>query len=206
MTEIYNREYAAFVLAIMMIVGVGSSALAAENEAKSQVAVAQHTGEPADSLTERETSSGEELVKKHKLTLAFGYTHIAEGADDEHSDKGVWVPGLGLDYFYRLKEKWEIGLAADVEFGEYQIIDEDLNRHNAYILIALVGYELAPSWAISGGVGVEIEPHKNLPVLRVATEYEFLLQNDWLVAPGVLVDYKSDFTSLGVFVRGGKRF
>lgn len=30
--------------------------------------------------------------------------------------------------------------AADIEFGEYLIINKDLNRHNAFILIALAGY------------------------------------------------------------------
>ena len=206
MAQTYNHKYAAFILVIMTIVVIGPSALAADNEANSQVVVAQHTGEPADSLTEHETPVEEEVLKRHKLTLAFSYTHIPEGADEEEGDKGVLVSGLGLDYFYRLSERWEIGLAADIEFGEYLIIDKDLNRKNAFILVALAGYELVPSWAVFAGSGIEFEEHKNLAVLRVGTEYEFLLKNDWLIAPGLLFDFKEEFNSWSIYVAGGKRF
>jgi len=184
---------------------IGPSALAAEDEAK-QIVVAQRLEEPADSLTERETSSAEELAKRHKLALAVGYTHIPEGVDEAQGDKGVWVPALGLDYYYRLNEKWKIGLAADIEFGEYLIVDRDLNRHNAFILVALAGYELVPFWAVFAGGGIELEDHKNLGVLRLGTEYEFMFQRDWLIAPGLLADFKWEFTSWSVYVAGGRVF
>jgi len=206
MAQIYNRGYAAFVPAIVIIVVTASLALAADDEAKPSAAVAQRLGEPTDSLTERETSSAEELAKRHKLALAVGYTHIPEGVDEVEGDKGVWVPALGLDYYYRLNEKWKLGLVADIEFGEYLIVDKDLNRHNAFILVALAGYELMPFWAVFAGGGIELEDHKNLGVLRVGTEYEFMFQRDWLIAPGVLVDFKWEFTSWSVYVAGGRVF
>jgi hypothetical protein len=185
---------------------VGQPASAADDEVKLRVAAVQSPQETEDSVAEPKASSEEERFKRHKLTLAFGYTYIAEGAEEEGGEKGVWVPGLGLDYFYRLNEKWEVGAAADIEFGEYLIIDKDLNRHNAYILIALAGYEFVPFWAVFGGVGIEIEEHKNLAVFRLGTEYEFMFKRDWLIAPGVLVDYKVDFTSWSIYVAGGKVF
>ena len=167
---------------------------------------AARLGEPADGLAERDKSFEEELAKRHKLALAVGYTHIPEGVDEVEGDKGVWVPALGLDYYYRLNEKWKIGLAADIEFGEYLIVDRDLNRHNAFILVALAGYELMPFWAVFAGGGIELEDHKNLGVLRVGTEYEFMFQRDWLIAPGLLVDFKWEFTSWSVYVAGGRVF
>jgi hypothetical protein len=206
MAKTYNRGYTRFILLISIFVLVCPSALAADNDAESQVVVAQHTEKSADSPVQHEALAEEELLKQHKLTLAFGYTHIPEGADDVESDKGVWVPGLGLDYFYRLNEKWEIGIAADIEFGEYLIIDKDLNRKNAFILVALAGYELVPAWAVFAGGGIEIEEHKNLAVLRVGTEYEFQFENDWLIAPGLLFDLKEEFNSFSIYVAGGKIF
>ena len=202
----WRTGYTAFVLAITIIFVVGPSALVADNEATFQAVVAQPLEEPVDSLTERETSSAEELAKRHKLALAVGYTHIPEGVDEVEGDKGVWVPALGLDYYYRLNEKWKIGLAADIEFGEYLIVDKDLNRHNAFILVALAGYELVPFWAVFAGGGIELEDHKNLGVLRLGTEYEFMFQRDWLIAPGLLADFKWEFTSWSVYVAGGRVF
>ena len=206
MAQIYNRGYVAFVPVIVIIVVTASLALAADDEAKPSAVVAQRLGEPTDSLTERETSFENELAKRHKLALAVGYTHIPEGVDEVEGDKGVWVPALGLDYYYRLNEKWKLGLVADIEFGEYLIVDKDLNRHNAFILVALAGYELMPFWAVFAGGGIELEDHKNLGVLRVGTEYEFMFQRDWLIAPGLLVDFKSEFTSWSVYVAGGRVF
>jgi len=40
----------------------------------------------------------------------------------------------------------------------------------------------------------------------VGTEYEFMFQRDWLIAPGLLVDFKWEFTSWSVYVAGGKVF
>jgi len=40
----------------------------------------------------------------------------------------------------------------------------------------------------------------------VGTEYEFLLKNDWLIAPGLLFDFKEEFNSWSIYVAGGKRF
>ena len=66
------------------------------------------------------------------------------------------------------------------------------------LLIALAGYEAVPFWAIFGGVGIEIEEHENLAVFRLGTEYEFFFKSDWLIAPGVMFDYKVDFLYLNL--------
>jgi hypothetical protein len=206
MAQTCMRGYKVLVLAILSIVLFVTSAGAVDNEPTSRATAAERRLAPTDGATESEAASDEEPFKRHKLNLAYGYTHIPEGAEEEGGEKSVWVPGLGLDYFYRLNEKWEIGAAVDIEFGKYLIIDKDLSRHNAYILIALAGYEVVPFWAVFGGVGIEIEEHKNLAVFRLGTGYEFMFQNDWLIAPGLLVDYKVDFTSYSFYVAAGKVF
>ena len=57
----------------------------------------------ADSVAVPEVAADDDF-KRHKLTLAPGYTFIADGGESADGDRGVWVFGLGLDYFYRLNE------------------------------------------------------------------------------------------------------
>jgi len=95
---------------------------------------------------------------------------------------------------------------ADGEFGEYLIIDKDLNRKNAYILLAAVGYELLPFWEVIAGVGMEFEESEDLPVFRLGTAYEFELGTGWLLAPGLFADVTEEHTSWGLSLGVGTRF
>ena len=81
--------------------------------------------------------------KKHLITGALGYTYIPKGAS-VHSEAadGVFIPSIGLDYFYSISHRWEIGIMSDFEFGEYVIFDKDLNRENAIVLTAIASYSL----------------------------------------------------------------
>ncbi len=145
-----------------------------------------------------------EESQRHRVGLFPGYTYIHDAAEDVGEDEGVWVFTLGVDYVYRFREKWSAGLTVDVEFGDYLVVDNELNRENAVVVCGLVFYELLPRWAVFGGGGVEFEQHKNLAVLRVGTEYEFSLGGDWSAIPVVYTDIKQEFNSYAValgFVR-----
>ena len=49
-------------------------------------------------------SQEQEDEKKHVFALAFGYTYIPKGAEVEGTEAdGVFVPAIGVDYFYRIK-------------------------------------------------------------------------------------------------------
>jgi len=159
----------------------------------------------ADATAAEEAGQPEsEEFQRHRLGLFPGYTYIHEAAEDAGQEEGVWVFTLGLDYVYRFREKWSAGLSVDVEFGEYLVIEEELNRENAVVLCGLVIYEVLPRWAVFGGGGVEFEQHKNLAVLRLGTEYEFSLGGGWSAIPVFYTDIKQEFNSYAValgFVR-----
>ena len=64
----------------------------------------------------------EQSEEKHLIIIALGYSYIPEGGEEGETEaNGVLVPTLGVDYMYRLNRKWEIGLMADVEIGNYII-------------------------------------------------------------------------------------
>ena len=151
----------------------------------------------------QETEVKEEF-KPHKIALTFGLTHIPEAFEHGHLEKEVYVPTIGLDYFYQLNEKWNLGMALDLELGVYvvDINSDHLSRENAFLAVALAGYEILPRWGIGLGPGIEFEKNKTLFILRAVTEYAFDLGNDWGLFPAFTYDFKEKYStwalSLGI--------
>lgn len=162
---------------------------------------------PLAAFAQEHEGEAHEEFKRSKLTATFGYTHIPEGTGhDESDEEGYFLPTAGLDYFYRLSEKWSLGAMFDIEFGEYLIIDKDLSRSNAMIFVAVLGYELMPSWGLIAGGGIEIEESENLSVVRVGTEYQLRPGGNWVVAPGLIFDIKQEYTSWSLVLGAGMEF
>lgn len=149
-----------------------------------------------------------ENSKPHKIEFVFGLTHIPEAYEEGHLEKEVYVPTLGLDYFYQLNETWKLGYAFDVEFGEY-VVDfykENLSRENAIVTAALVGYEILPRWSVLAGPGIEFEKNKTLFIFRASTEYEFELANYWGIFPSFNYDFKEEYSTWALSFGISKRF
>jgi len=154
---------------------------------------------------QEETSTHHE--EKHLIALTFGYSYIPKGSEEDQTETtGVFVPSIGLDYMYRIHQRWEIGLMADVELGNYVIRQTELNRENAFIIAAVGLYKISNGWSVFGGVGIELEKHKNLAILRLGTDYSFGLGKGWIVAPGITYDLKEGYDSWSISVAIGKGF
>jgi len=145
--------------------------------------------------------------KNHLLTGAVGYTYIPDGTSME-SDvaDGIFVPSLGIDYFYRLTSKWKIGVMSDFEFGEYVIIQKELNRKNAIVVTAIVAYSLTHALNLFAGAGMEFERHHNLTVFRIGSEYTFKFNKGWILAPGLFLDLKEGYDTWSLSLSFGKEF
>lgn len=150
--------------------------------------------------------SGQE--KRHSLAFVFGFTHIPKATKDGKVEEAVFVPTIGLDYFYEFSDKWFVGGAFDMELGIYEvdIEDDEISREIAVVLGALVGYEVIPGWAVLAGPGIEFEKNKNLFVLRFGTEYTFELGNDWGLHPSFTYDFKKDYSAYALGIGLKKRF
>ncbi|MCF6358894.1 MAG: hypothetical protein L3J54_13925 [Draconibacterium sp.] len=145
--------------------------------------------------------------KKHLITGALGYTYIPQGAS-EHSDAadGVFIPSIGLDYFYSISHRWEIGIMTDLELGEYLVFDKDLNRKNALVVAGIAAFALTKHINVFAGGGMEFEKEHNLAVIRVGTEYAFNLKKEWIIAPGIFFDFKEGIDTWSLSVAFGKEF
>lgn len=164
---------------------------------------AQHT-----ESNEHSNHEEQEHHKKYKVAFTLGATHIPAAFEEGHEEDEVFVPTIGLDFFYYINHKWNVSFVADLELSDY-IVDfnrEDLKREKALILALHAGYEVAPHWGVMVGGGIEIESHKNLAVLRIGTEYEIPLGNDWDISPAIFFDFKEDFNTYSLAIGIGKKF
>ena len=149
----------------------------------------------------------EERETKHLITGALGYTYIpSAGAVGSSESEGVFVPSIGLDYFYSVAKQWEVGIMSDLELGEYVLINKDLNRENALVIAAIAVYSPIKSVNIFAGGGIEIEKHHNLGILRLGTEYEFELKRNWVISPGIFFDFKEGVDTWSLSIAFGKKF
>jgi len=151
--------------------------------------------------------SDKEAAKPHKIALVLGVTHIPDAFEEGQFEKAVYVPTIGLDYFYQLDEKWKFGLAVDLELGNY-LVDFNrapLSRENALIIVAAAGFEILPRWGIIAGPGIEFEKSKNLFIFRIGTEYEFELGNDWGLSPSLNYDFKEEYSTWAFGIGLSKR-
>lgn len=164
------------------------------------------------SLAQEHSNEEEEQEGKNRIGFVLEATFIPEGTSDEHCEecegesKGIVVPTIGLDYIRTLSNRWEVGFSAEVELESYFIVDKELNRENPLILVAFAVYRLVGSWFVYGGGGIELEKHKNLAVLRLGTEYNFILGNGWDISPTFTFDHKIDLNSFALGFSIGKRF
>jgi len=149
----------------------------------------------------------EQPEEKHLVTIALGYSYIPKGGEEGETEaNGVVVPSLGVDYLYRLNPKWEIGLMADVELGNYIVIHKELNRENAFIIAGIGAYKLSDHWTFFGGGGIELEKHEHLAILRLGTDYNFSLGKGWIIAPVFSYDIKEGYDTWSLALAVGKGF
>ncbi len=168
---------------------------------------AQHEAHSKAESPEHETTH-EDLEHTYKIALAFGYNHIPAGFEEGNEEESVFVPSIGLDFFYSLNHKFTLGMVADLELAEY-LVDfnrEDLVRERALIWALIGTYEVLPHWKLLLGGGIEFEKHKNLGVVRLGTEYEIELSKGWDLGPSLFFDIKEHFNVWALSVAIGKRF
>ena len=168
---------------------------------------AQHEGETTAENPEHEPTH-EALEHTYKIALTFGYSHIPAGFEEGQEEVAVFVPSVGVDFFYSLGHKFDLGMVVDWELAEYlvEFNRESLTRERALILALVGAYEVIPHWKILAGGGIEWEKHRNLAVVRVGTEYEIELNKGWDLGPSLFFDIKEAFSVWGFHVALGKRF
>jgi hypothetical protein len=152
----------------------------------------------------------EETKLKNRIAPLLGYVFVPEEVENE-SGKFRLVPTFGLDYERMITDKFSIGLFNDFEASAYFIKDPEaeegvLEREYVFITTLCLIYSPVERWTVYVGGGYEFEVHENFAVLRLGSEYEIPIRNNWDVAFGLSWDHKQIYNSVGFTVAFGKRF
>lgn len=154
----------------------------------------------------------EHLEKRHQhhLAVMLGHTHVPKGFQSATASKAIIIPSWGLNYDFRLGEKWSIGLHNDMEIATYIITKDngdELERERPIIVSVMGGFNPWKSLILEAGVGREFEKHENFWVYRFGIGYDVHIAGDWDLIGGFVVDLKENLydawsLSLGI----GKSF
>ena len=152
-------------------------------------------------------SEHDEKEPKQLLAISFGYTFVPKATSIGGTEaNGIFVPSIGLDYFYKITPKLEFGTMIDLELGDYLIFHKNLSRERALVITGIASYSFTEHINFFAGGGIELERNHNLGILRLGTEYAFKLQNNWLLSPGFFYDIKEGYDTWSLAIAFGKEF
>lgn len=122
---------------------------------------------------------------------------------DENTDNILVAPTVGLNYDFRVGEKWGLGLHSDIVLQQYKVEDHNdetvLVRENPVALVLVGLFEPLPSLMLIAGYGIELEAHENIQLLRFGVEYGFHLPGNWELGFALEFDRKINTYNSWVF-------
>lgn len=132
----------------------------------------------------QEEEQHEEHFSRHGLSFTISHAYISQGIIDGERE---WLsaPAFGLNYNFRLSEKWILGLHNDIIIESFIVenpreSEDILEREFPVSNILVTSYEILKSWYFSVGAGVEWERNENFGLIRIGTEYGMELQKKGL--------------------------
>ncbi|MEE4247885.1 MAG: hypothetical protein V2I33_21015 [Kangiellaceae bacterium] len=132
---------------------------------------------------EEHTSAPEFLEFKHGISFVVGHTYISKGVRND-SDNWISAPSFGINYNFRLNEKWSIGLHNDIIIESFAVEltnrSETIERVFPISNILMSNYWITDSWAVAAGAGVEWERNEHFEMIRLGTEYAMGLKKSHL--------------------------
>lgn len=148
----------------------------------------------------------EESFEKWRIAIATINSHIpAQKSDDQ-----IVIPAWGLEFEYRINEKWAIMSNVEFELLSYVVIKENetlLEREFPFILSLLISRELSERWIFSTGYGREIEPNESFNLLVFNMNYRIPLPDAWDISPGVTYNTRfGGFDTYSFNIAFGKSF
>lgn len=144
-------------------------------------------GAIADETGSDEAQGGEESHLKHALAVFAGVTR-------EHGEN---LDTLGIEYSYRLHERWSVG----------GVVERADREKNSTLVIAFVHFWPYQGLFVGGGIGRKDPGDERQNTFRATIGYEIELGGGWAFAPQANLDVIEDEENEQVYgIAFGKRF
>ena len=154
--------------------------------------------------------SEEKEYKNHKLSLIIGHAYVPAGVNILGEKVWTVLPSWGLDYDFRLNEKWGLGVHTDlvVESFEYEGNEKIIFERTRPFSAVLVGSrKFGEHLTLLAGGGIEYAKEETLSLVRIGVDYGWELPNEWELGASLMSDFKIDAYNSWVIGLGvGKLF
>ncbi len=154
-----------------------------------------------------QTVHGQEEFKHHKIMVVLGHAMTPEGINVDGKKTMLFLPSWGLDYDYRITEKWSVGLHSDfiIENFAFEDPNEIIKERSTPLAVVLsAGYKVGEHFTLIAGGGSEIAKEENLTLVRFGLDYGWEI-GEWEVAANYMFDFKIDAYNTGVLGIGVAR-
>jgi len=148
-----------------------------------------------------------EEFKRHKIMLVLGHAMTPEGINVDGKKTFLFLPSWGVDYDYRLNEKWSVGVHTDFVIENFAFEDPEeiiQERSTPLALVASLGYKIGNHFTAIVGGGAELAKEENLRVIRLGADYGWEI-GQWEIALNYMIDFKLDAYNTGIFGVGMAR-
>lgn len=134
-----------------------------------------HCQDEHDNHTDHEHHQDKDDRLRHSIAFLVSHTHITKGIRNGDT-ASISVPSFGLNYNYRIAEKWAIGLHTDIIIEEFVVersIFEGgrLERELPLATILAGTYKIIEGLGLVAGLGAEWEKNENFALIRLGTDY-----------------------------------
>lgn len=148
--------------------------------------------------------------KRHRVMAVLSHTHVPEGYDADGDKAWIILGSWGVDYDYRLSERWSLGVHTDMILENFVIERNDGNEVERSRPIAAVlasSYKFGEHFALVAGAGGEFSKEEDYGLVRLGGDYGWEIPGDWELALSAMLDIKIEGYNSVVFGVGvGKLF
>ena len=145
-------------------------------------------------------------LKRHRIGVLGGVTWVPNGSQVEAST--IFAPTIGLDYDYKLSERFGVGLYNDFQLSSYVVETHegtDVERENAFIT-AVVGVLEATHWLeFYAGPGIELEKNANYWLVKFGVSLAPTPDDVRGASFEAYVDIKEEYVSVGLALKVAAR-
>lgn len=136
---------------------------------------------------------------KHQVQLILSHTQIHSALDQGGNPKWQSLPSWGLNYNYRLAEKWKIGLHSDIIVEDFQVkslgrsgAPEVLDRRFPIASAVVISKKLSDHFQLLLGLGGEFAKSQSFFLMRGGVEYGYHFHKNWELIANITNDFKWD--------------
>lgn len=154
-----------------------------------------------------EAGAEHEEAPRHRLAIFTGNTWMPQSGHEGAIDGFIAAPTIGIDYAFRIAERFAIMSINDFQIDQYVIEREDgseLERERLFVTSLVLMWEATHTIRLLAGPGIETDEHETLGLVKVGAEWEFLRAHPWDVALSLAWDIKGEYDAIAVGLSIGR--